>query len=115
MTFPAIFSIVVGIGMIVQWSLSYFSKQIPELETERIRVLFHIAAELVTAITLILGGVGLLGNWSCGVPLYLVATGMLFYTAIVSPGYFAQKGQWVWLVIFGVLIVMALAGVFVVL
>ena len=28
---------------------------------------------------------------------------MLLYTVIVSPGYFAQKGQTIWLLIFGVL------------
>ncbi len=115
MALPAAFSIIVGVGMIAQWSLSYFSGQIPELETERIRILFHIAAEFVTAVALILGGIGLLVNPAWGVPLYLVAIGMLLYTAIVSPGYFAQKGQWVWLVIFGALIVLALISVFVVL
>jgi len=115
MTFPAIFSIIAGVGMIAQWALSFFSKQIPELETERIRILFHIAAELITAAMLIVGGAGLLGNWDWGVPVYLVAIGMLLYTAIVSPGYFAQKGQWTWVGIFGVLIVLALASVIVVL
>lgn len=111
MIFPAIFSILVGIGMIGQWTFSYLSKQIPELETERTRILFHIAAELVTALGLIVGGIGLLVNPAWGRPVYLVASGMLLYTAIVSPGYFAQKGQWVWLGIFGVLIVLTLIGV----
>lgn len=109
--FPAIFSIIIGIGMIVQWSLLYFKRQIPELETERVRIIFHITAELVTAMALILGGTGLLGNWEWGVPVYLIAIGMLLYTAIVSPGYFAQKGQWGWLGIFGTLIVTALVSV----
>ena len=67
------------------------------------------------AVYLISGGVGLLGDWGWGVPAYLVAMGMLLYTAIVSPGYFAQRGQWVWLGIFGVLVVLALASVFAVL
>jgi len=115
MTFPALFSIIVGVGMIAQWAFSFFSKQIPELQTERIRVLFHIAAELITATALISGGVGLLGNWDWAIPVYLVAIGMLLYTSVVSPGYFAQKGQWIWLGIFAVLIVLALASVFVVL
>lgn len=114
MAFPALFAIVVGLGMIGQWSFSYFSKQIPELETERIRVLFHIAAEMFTASALILGGIGLLGQWGWGVPVYFVASGMLLYTAIVSPGYFAQKGQWIWLGIFGILIVLALVSLSVV-
>ena len=29
---------------------------------------------------------------------------MLFYTSIVSPGYFAQKGGWAWLVMFSAII-----------
>jgi len=48
MQFAAIFGIILGLGMIGQWGMSYFSKQIPELETEPIRIWFHIAAEMVT-------------------------------------------------------------------
>ena len=40
---------------------------------------------------------------------------MLFYTAIVSPGYFVQKGQWGWLVMFGVVIVLGMFSLFLVL
>ena len=36
---------------------------------------------------------------------------MLLYTAIVSPGYFAQQGKWIWVLIFGVLIALAIASV----
>ena len=111
MTFLAIFAIVVGVGMIGQWAVSYFSRQIPELKTEPIRIGFHLAGEFITVFALIAGGVGLLGGWTWGVPAYLVATGMLLYTAIVSPGYFAQKGQWGWLLMFGVIIVLALVSV----
>jgi hypothetical protein len=69
MLFPAVFAILVGVSMIGQWSFSYFSKQIPELETERVRVLFHIAAELITALALIAGGIGLLvGQMACRMP-----------------------------------------------
>ena len=50
MAFASIFSIIVGLGMIVQWTMSYISKQIPELETEPIRIWFHIAAEMATAL-----------------------------------------------------------------
>ncbi len=110
MNFPAIFAIIVGVGMIGQWAVSYFSKQILELKTEPVRIGFHLAAEFITALALIAGGVGLLGGWAWGVPVYLVATGMLLYTAIVSPGYFAQKGQWGWLVMFGVILLLALVS-----
>jgi len=109
MNFPAIFAIVVGLGMIGQWIASFLSNKIPELKTEPIRIWFHIAAEMATALCLIGAGVGLFVKASWSIYLYLVASGMLFYTAIVSPGYFAQKGQWGWLVMFGIILVL---GVF---
>jgi len=34
---------------------------------------------------------------------------MLLYTLIVSPGYFAQKGQWAFVGMFAVILVLALA------
>jgi len=111
MAFPAVFAILVGVGMIGQWTASFIGKQIPELKTEPIRIGFHLAAELITALCLILSGIGLLitKNWS--IPLFLVASGMLFYTAIISPGYFAQKGQWGWLVMFVTLIILDIISI----
>lgn len=111
MMLSAIFAIVVGAGMIGQWTLSYVTHQIPELQSEPIRIGFHIAGEMATAVALIAGGVGLLASQAWAPTLFFVATGMLFYTAIVSPGYFAQKGQWIWVFIFGALIVLAILAV----
>jgi hypothetical protein len=107
MTFAAIFSLVVGVGMIAQWAMSYFSKQIPELKTEPIRIGFHLAGEMVTALGLIISGIALLSGAGWAIPCFLVAVGMLLYTAIVSPGYFAQQGQWGWLGMFSAIIVLA--------
>jgi len=56
--FPSIFAIGVGIGMIGQWIMFYIKDQIPELETEPLRIKFHLGAELITAAALILGGSG---------------------------------------------------------
>ncbi|MEA3441219.1 MAG: hypothetical protein U9R58_13155, partial [Chloroflexota bacterium] len=92
MKFPAFFAIIVGIGMIGQWTASYLTRQIPELKVEPIRIWFHIAGEMATAAALILSGIGLITTQPWAPALFLVAIGMLFYTAIVSPGYFAQKG-----------------------
>jgi hypothetical protein len=108
--YSAIFAVVVGLGMIGQWSLSYLSNQIPELEDEPIRIGFHLAAEIVTALSLIVSGIALMAGVGWAGSAYLVSIGMLFYTAIVSPGYFAQKGEWKWLGIFAVLISGGLAS-----
>jgi hypothetical protein len=114
MIFPAIFAIVVGIGMLGMWAVSYYKNQIPELESEPIRIKFHLAAEFVTALVLVASGLGLLTNQTWAIYSYLVATGMLFYTIIVSPGYFAQKGQWAYVVMFAVLLVMAITSMLVI-
>jgi hypothetical protein len=111
MTFASVFVTVVGLGMIAQWTTSYVSKQIPELETEPIRIGFHIAAEMVTALLLIVSGIGLLATRPWASTLYPLSVGMLLYTAIASPGYFAQRGKWIWVLIFGVLILLATASV----
>jgi hypothetical protein len=115
MIFAAIFSIIVGVGMIGQWGMSYVNKQIPELKTEPIRIGFHITGEMVTAVCLVISGVGLLTSVGWAVSLFLVSSGMLFYTVIVSPGYFAQKGEWLWMVMFGAILAVGIVSIVLVL
>jgi hypothetical protein len=45
-TLPAIFAVLIGVGMIGQWTVSYLSRQIPELKTEPYRMWFHMAGDL---------------------------------------------------------------------
>lgn len=111
MRFAAGYALILGIGMIAQWALSYRAGQIPELNTEPIRIGFHLAGEMLTAVALIAAALGLLTGQAWAVPLYLVAFGMVLYTAVVSPGYFAQQGQWVWVGIFAAVIVLGLVCV----
>lgn len=111
MIFPAVYALVIGVGMIAQWSISYLTHQIPELTSEPIRIKFHLAGEFVTAAALIASGIGLLAAAPWAIPLFLVAMGMLFYTAIVSPGYFAQQGNWTWVGIFGVMVVVGIFAI----
>jgi len=110
MKFTAIYALVIGMGMIGQWTASYLTQNIPELKTEPIRIAFHIAAELLTALILIISGIALLTGTTWGKNLYLIGLGMLFYTAIVSPGYFAQKGEWAWLGMFSAIIILGLVS-----
>ena len=107
MSFPALFTIIVGVGMVSQWSYIYFKHQIPEFETEPIRIKFHIAAEFITALVLIISGIGLLTNQPWQFLIFLIAMGMLLYTVIVSPGYFAQKGQWTFVGMFAFISILA--------
>jgi peptidoglycan/LPS O-acetylase OafA/YrhL len=110
MIFASIFSMVVGVGMVGQWLFLLATDQVPELRTEPLRIRFHLAAEFATAIALLIGGIALLTSQTWGRWFYMVATGMLLYTVIVSPGYFAEKGQWPFVAMFAVVLVMALIG-----
>ena len=115
MTFAAVYALVVGIGMIGQWTVSIARRRVPELETERARILFHLAGEFITALALLASGSGLLLDATWALECYLVSLGMLFYTMIVSPGYFAQKRQWPMVGLFAVLTILGIASLVLVL
>jgi hypothetical protein len=116
MTLAAIFAIIVGTLMVVQWTLTILRRDVrgPEAGYAAgrgpVEMGFHWAAEFATAMALMAGGLGLLAGWAWAFPVYLVATGMLIYTVINSPGYFAEQRQWAPVAMFGLILVVALVS-----
>lgn len=104
MKFSAWYGIVVGFGMIAQWALLIISGSVPELQTEPWRITLHLAAEMTTALMLITSGIATLKSIAWGKTVLLVGLGMVMYSEIVSPGYFAQLGQWSLVVMFAMLL-----------
>jgi hypothetical protein len=104
----ATYSVIIGIMMAAMWSVFAATDQIPELETSPKEIAFHLAAEFLTAFALIAGGLGIALKRSWGFPLNLVALGMLAYTVVVSPGYYAQIGDYAFVGMFVVLMVLTL-------
>jgi len=88
-----IVSLVTGIGMLSFWSMAMLSGRVPEVREGRIDIWFHMGAEFATALALIGGGVAVLVDhtapWS--VVLSSLGLGLLVYTLIASPGYYAQR------------------------
>jgi hypothetical protein len=111
MNFAAWYGIVVGALMLVQWAFLLFKRAVPELKIEPMRIGFHLGGEFVTAIGLIVAGVAVLGQLTWGSPVFLVAVGMVAYSEIVSPGYFAHKGQWAFVAVFMVLLALAVLAI----
>jgi hypothetical protein len=97
--------------MLAQWGFFITTGEVPEFETEPWRISFHLAAEIAMAFALITGGIATLRKRPWGIPILLVAIGMVIYSEIASPGYFAQLGQWGLVVMFAVLLVGALLSV----
>jgi hypothetical protein len=97
--------------MAIQWTFFVAAGQVPELKTEPVRIAFHLAAEAATACLLIVGGIALLRRVPWGPKLALVANGILLYTVIVTPGYFAQSGRLPPVGMFGVVLVLTLLSI----
>jgi hypothetical protein len=110
MTFAGWYGIIVGLLMVGQWGFFLLNGQAPELKTEPIRFFFHLGGEFATAALLIVGGVALLANAPWASIVYTVGAGMLLYSVIVSPGYFAQKGQWPFVAMFAGLFALTLVS-----
>ena len=114
MILAGVYAILVGVSMFGQWTVSIAKRKVagPEAGTVVgrgiVEMAFHWSAEFLTAGALVAGGVGLLLKWAWAVNLYLLALGMLLYTAVSSAGYFAQKREWPMVGVFAVILILGL-------
>jgi len=103
----AAYSLLMGLSMFGMWTMFWIVGEIPELETEPIRIGMHLAAEFVTAVLLIAGGIALLKSWKHSINLFQFSMGMLIYTLIQSPGYFAEQGELAFVAMFTIFLLIA--------
>jgi len=104
MKFPAWYGIGVGFLMIAQWAFSILTGGVPEFESARWEIALHLAAEFTTAIMLIIGGIATLKAVTWSRQVLILGLGMVIYSEIVSPGYFAQHNQWALVMMFALLL-----------
>ncbi len=98
------YAIIVGCLMAAMWAFFLAAGQVPELRTEPARIALHLAGELATAALLVATGAATLNRQPWGALLLPFALGLLAYTVIVSPGYYAQQGQWPFVALFAALL-----------
>jgi len=104
----AIYCLVVGISMIGMWTFFIVSGSVPELEDRPAEITLHLVAEFSTALCLLMAGSGLLRRKDWGTPVYLLASGLLTYTLIVSPGYYITHEEPALVVMFAVFLALDL-------
>ncbi len=102
------YAVFMGMAMVSMWAVLIGIGQVPEIETEPVRISFHLAGELLTAAALMIGGIGLILSRRWGFNLFLVAMGMLSYTIVVSPGYYAQESEYALVAMFVVFMAITL-------
>jgi hypothetical protein len=110
MRFAGYYGIGVGALILAQWAFFLAAGEVPEVRTAPWEIGLHLAAECLTAAGLLVAGIGLLRAQLWAGPLYLVASGMLLYSVIASPGYFAQRGQWGFVAMFAGLLVLGVVA-----
>ncbi|HYM40930.1 MAG TPA: hypothetical protein VEY12_12450 [Thermoplasmata archaeon] len=98
----AAYSVIVGLFMIGFWGVLVARKQ-AELDQRPWDMRLHIAAELATAILLVLTGVGAVLESTGLAGLAPIALGMLLYTTVNSPGFYVGKRNWPMVAMFAVL------------
>ncbi|MEA2024652.1 MAG: hypothetical protein U9N79_10260 [Actinomycetota bacterium] len=109
----AVVSIAIGIGMLGFWISAIQGRNVPEITSGGTEIWFHVAAEVLTGVLLIVGGVGVLvdDSASWAIMLSTFGLGMLAYTLIVSPGYYVERRNTPAVVMFGVLWLLAVPAI----
>lgn len=102
-TLSALYATVIGFTMLSMWTVFALTNQIPELHTGSKEIIYHLIAEGLTSIILILAGIGLFKSKKWSFHLFLVSLGMLFYTTIVSAGYYVDAGELSMMIMFSFL------------
>jgi hypothetical protein len=104
MRFSSWYGIGVGTLIILQWIFFVATGSVPEFQTTPWAISFHMMAELLLALALLIGGMATLRLNPWGEKALLIALGMAIYSEINSPGYFAQLGQWRLVAMFAMLL-----------
>jgi hypothetical protein len=89
-----LYSLFVGSSILLLWILLITTNQVPELNNSLLEILYHLIAEILTASFLLLSGFGLLSGKKWGFHTFLISLGLLFYTVIVSAGYYIQTEEY---------------------
>lgn len=105
----SVYSSVVGFFMLIFWSALLLTDQVPP-EQIPWAISFHLAGEILTGLLLIFSGAGLWLEKHWARILSPFALGMLLYTVIVSPGYYAQLGNLPMVIMFTILIALTIAA-----
>jgi hypothetical protein len=108
MKFASWYGISVGALIILQWIFFLLTGSVPELQTVPLKIDFHISAELLLALILLISGIATIRAELWGRRVLLIGIGMAICSEINSPGYFAQLGQWELVLMFAVLLMGAI-------
>ncbi len=104
----AVYCFFIGVSMIGMWSVFLSTGSVPEIDVKPAEIGLHLIAEFSTAIFLIIAALGLLTKKDWGFNAYLIASGLLTYTLIVSPGYYVTRDEIIFVAMFALFLIIDL-------
>ncbi|MFX0177164.1 MAG: hypothetical protein ACFE85_13170 [Candidatus Hodarchaeota archaeon] len=104
-----IYAILIGIGIIGLWIMLLRTKKVPELNTEPVAIKFHITAEMIMGILALMSGIFLLIGLSWASYFFILAMGLVIYAVINSAGYYGQRKQWSFVIMFGIILIASIS------
>jgi hypothetical protein len=102
--------VIVGTAIAALWLLLLVTGQVPEVDEGRIGIWFHITAELLLATVLVGAGLALLRGSARARLLSALALGALGYSAVNSPGWYAERGEWAMVGLFALVVCATIAA-----
>jgi len=90
----SIYTIIIGIAMLCMWIFLLGKREVPDLTTKPTQISFHLIAEFITAIMLLIGGFGLFADQSWGMVIFYISIGMVIYSTINAAGFYGQLKDW---------------------
>ncbi len=102
-----VYSILLGVSIMGLWSMLLSTGNVPELKTALISIAFHMAAETIMGILLLMSGVALIKDSKNGVSLFVLSNGLVIYSVVNSAGYYGEKGQWIMVAMFMAILFMS--------
>lgn len=104
-------SIVTGVSVIGLWMVLLARHAVPELAAGLPSIRFHIAAELLAAAGLLVGAALLaLADGPVARLVSAVSLGAIAYSAVNSPGYYADRGDRAVVAMFGIVLLVIVAA-----
>jgi len=90
----SIYTIIIGIAMLCMWIFLLGKREVPDLTTKPTQISFHLIAEFITAVMLLIGGFGLFANQPWGMAIFYISIGMVIYSTINAAGFYGQLKDW---------------------
>lgn len=99
------YSIFLGISILGMWGFILTTEEVPEGPVE---LTFHLISEFLMALSALTAGILMFRNHRYGKSLGIVAHGMVLYSVLNASGYYAERGETLFPLLFLLLMLVSL-------